>query len=111
MARQTVRTLVDLISGINIVQVTDKRLVTLAKEYDISKKEGFLYGFYDYKNTVYIRKNMCHEDKVRTLLHELMHVYSKRIVEVDGKGEWSEKRVESEAAKIHNYLYTINKKD
>lgn len=54
MKRQTMRSLVDLVSGLNIVQLSEARHKTLCEQHNLDP--GSTYGFYDYKSTVSFRK-------------------------------------------------------
>ena len=105
MKRATFRTLVDLIADTTIIQTTEKEMHKIYERYDIPKK-AYLYGLYlPNKDKIYIRKDMTHADKVRTLFHELAHAYSSRIIEHDGIGELNENDVETLAAKWQKDLY------
>lgn len=106
MKRQITRTLFDILADITIVQCSEKKIEQIVDKYDAPKN---LMGMYEYKtNTIYLRKSLNHEEKLRTLFHEMAHAYSRNIMLVEGQGDLSEDQVENMAAKWHQDLYGIH---
>jgi len=105
--QHTLQTLLGVIVDYNVVQVSEKRLKTLAKEYDLEPVCD-LYGFTDYKKkTVYIRRDMTNVDKLQTYLHEFAHVYDENFEVSTGNKDMSEERIDKLGAKWKKLIFGV----